>query len=205
MKERTYLFTYLSSLIVGILLLIYHSDDKLYNGVVIAIGILIGIPSLIMLVSYLLPRKDKEGNLRPKPWYGIIASAAALGLGIWMVSDAAFFVQISIYTLGVVMILAGVAGMLFTIMAARPAPVQFLWLIVPILSIAAGVTVLVLGPKTIAGSAALITGIVLTVYSVNGFTSLYREGKTPVAVMADEPSSDTEPASEAPDIKKIEN
>ncbi|MDE5774037.1 MAG: DUF308 domain-containing protein [Muribaculaceae bacterium] len=187
MKERTYLFTYLSALIIGILLLIFHSSDHLLNGVIIAMGALIGIPSLIMLISYLLPKKDENGVTRSKPWYGIIASAAALGVGIWMIASPGFFMNVSIYTLGAILIIAGIAGIFFIAMAARPAPVQFLWLIVPIISIAAGLVIVILGPKTIAGSAALITGVVLVIYSVNGFTSIYREGRTLTAQVIEHP------------------
>lgn len=194
MKERTYLFTYLSALIIGILLLVFHADEKLYNGVIIAMGVLIGLPSLTMLISYLLPKKNENGEVRPRPWYGIIASAAALGLGVWMVSNPDFFMSVSIYTLGAILILAGGAGVIFIVMAARPAPIQFYWLIVPIISLAAGLVVIILGPAKVAHSAALITGIVLVVYSVNGFTSLFREGKTPKAevISEEEPAGATE-------------
>ena len=182
MKGRTYIFAYLSALVIGILLLVFHDQPGLYEGVVIAMGALIIIPSAIMLISSLKPRKKSATGASSRTWYGLVASIAGLIFGIWMLCMPTFFINASIYTLGVVMILAGVAGIMFVINAARPAPVQFAWLIVPVLSVAAGLVIMFLGPQTVANCAGLVTGIVLIVYAVNGFTSSAREGRIARAV-----------------------
>ena len=131
MKGRTYLFSYLSALVIGILLLVFHESSGLFEGVVIAMGILIIIPSAIMLIAGFLRKVTTASK-----WYGVIASVAGLVFGIWMLCMPSFFINASIYTLGILLILAGVAGILFVINAARPASVNYLWMIVPVLAVA---------------------------------------------------------------------
>ena len=172
MKGRTYLFSYLSALVIGILLLVFHESSGLFEGVVIAMGILIIIPSAIMLIAGFLRKVTTASK-----WYGVIASVAGLVFGIWMLCMPSFFINASIYTLGILLILAGVAGILFVINAARPASVNYLWMIVPVLAVAGGLIIMFLGPATMQKAAALVSGVVLIVYAVNGFASLAREGK----------------------------
>lgn len=192
MKGKTYLFSYLSALVIGILLLIFHDNEDLYQGVVIAMGILICIPSLIMLISAIFPAKREDGTPGTRSWYGIIAACAGLVFGIWMLCMPSFFIDASIYTLGIVLILAGIAGILFVIFAAKPASVQFAWLIVPLLVVTAGFIVVFLGPDKMAHAAGLVSGIALIVYAVNGFASVAREGKIAQATVLAEDKDEKE-------------
>lgn len=207
MKGKMYLFYYLSALVIGILLLVFHDHKGLYEGVVIAIGVLVVIPSLVMLISSLVKRKDAAGLPLPRPWYSILTACAGLIFGVWLLCMPSFFINASIYTLGVLLVLAAAAQVYFVIVASRPAGIRFGWLIVPILCATAGVIIMLLGPDKVAASAGLITGIALIVYGANGVASYRREGKIAEAVMSDIKADDAEiheAESKPEDIKKIE-
>lgn len=180
MKTGNYIVAYISALVIGILLLIFHDKASLYNTVVLVIGILIAIPSLILLLTNLFS-KVKEGKgagyAGLVKWTSVAVSLLGIGLGIWMVCNPAFFINIIIYTLGGLLLLVGVLQMVCIYQAARPLHPAAFWFIVPVLCVAAGVIIICLGPAKVSHCAGLVTGIVLIVYAVNGFASAGREAK----------------------------
>ena len=103
MKGRNYVITYVSALIIGILLLIYHDRAELYNTVVIAIGFLIAVPSLVLVLMELFRSKSKSDSASDTRmmktqkvaanWATIIAGIAGLALGIWMLCSPGFFIK----------------------------------------------------------------------------------------------------------------
>ena len=177
MKGKGYSIAYLSALVIGILLLIFHDRQSLYDSVVIAIGILIAVPSLVLLCVELFKKSpaDATPGFQAVKYSSALAAAAALAFGIWMICSPTFFVHAIIYTIGAILILVGIIQVGIIVQAARPYRPAGLWLIVPILSLVAGVVIVVLGPSKIASAAGLIAGIVLVVYAVNGFASVGRE------------------------------
>lgn len=179
MKSKNYLITYLSALAIGILLLIYHQQQSLYQTIVIAIGALIAVPSLILLLTMLFRKKPavSTAGLTAVTVASEVAAAAGLALGIWMICSPAFFITAIIYTLGAILILVGVAQVTYIYEAARPIRPAMGWFIVPFLALLAGVVIILLGPDKVSSSAGLIAGIVLVVYAANGFASAGREAK----------------------------
>ncbi len=187
MKGRNYVITYVSALIIGILLLIYHDRATLYNTVVIAIGFLIAIPSLILVLMELFrskPKSDSEHDSKmaktPKVatnWATIIAGIAGLALGIWMLCSPNFFIKAIIYTLGAILVLVGVVQIIAIYSASRPLKPLMLWFIIPVLTLVAGAVVIILGPEKVSAAAGLIAGISLVVYAANGFASAGREAQ----------------------------
>lgn len=188
MKGKSYIFTYVSALVIGILLLIYHDRASLYNTVVIAIGALIAVPSLILLLIEIFRRKPSHDEKASESriaktqdvatnWSTIVAGVAGLALGVWMLVNPAFFVKAIIYTLGALLMLGGIMQIAAIYTAARPIKPLILWFIVPVLTLVAGLIVILLGPDKIAAAAGLIAGICLVVYAANGFASIGREAK----------------------------
>lgn len=175
MKNGSYLLTYLSSLVIGILLLVFHTESSLFEGIVIAIGILFIIPSAIMLVGSFISRKDADGNPLPRPWLEIISGILGLILGIWMAAAPAFFISFTVYTLGAILIILGLAGLVFLIVGSRPGTANPWWYITPVLTVLAGVVICVCGPTAVAGFAVILTGCMLICYAVNGLAALGRE------------------------------
>ena len=179
MKSRNYVITYLSALAIGILLLIFHQQSAIYQTMVIVIGALIAVPSLVLLLTMLLRRKPEVSTTGTSAVRvaSEVASAAGIAFGIWMMCSPQFFVTAIIYTLGAILILVGVAQMTYVYEAARPLRPAIGWFIVPVLTLLAGVVIIILGPDKVASAAGLVTGIVLVVYAANGFASAGREAR----------------------------
>lgn len=175
MKKQTSCITYLSALVIGIILLCLHEQVQLLKGIVIAMGILITIPSALMLISSFFGKKDSSGVKVYPAWYTIVVACAGLVLGIWMLCMPTFFETVSVYTLGVGLVLVGMAQIVFIINASRPYGANPWWYCIPVLTITGGLIICFIGPKEVNSWATLTTGILLIVYAANGLTSLGRE------------------------------
>lgn len=178
MKKTSSLITYLASLVIGIILLALHEQVSLMKGVVIAMGILITVPSAIMFfASFFRGKRNSDGTLTYPAWYSIVVACAGLVLGIWMLVMPGFFESAIVYTLGVVLILVGAAQLVYVYLASRPFGANPLWYCIPILVIAGGFIVFFIGPKEVNTWATITTGILLIVNAVNGLASVGREYK----------------------------
>ena len=188
MKNQTSVITYIAALAIGILLLCLHENGGLFQGIVIAMGILITLPSAMMLIGSFFSRPDANGVRQNASWYTVVVACAGLVLGIWMLVTPGFFVGITVYTLGVGLILVGVAQSVFIASASKPyGGANPWWYTVPILVITGGFIICFLGPNILDKAATIVTGILLIVYAFNGACALGREAK------------------EAREIKMIEN
>lgn len=188
MRGRNFIITYVSALVIGILLLIYHDKAELYNTVVIAIGALIALPSLILVLMELFRRKPSEEEKATESksaktqayatnWATLIAGFAGLALGIWMLCSPGFFIKAIIYTLGAILVLVGIVQIVAIYSAARPLRPLMLWFVIPVLTLCAGAVVIILGPEKVSAAAGLVAGISLVVYAANGFASAGREAQ----------------------------
>ena len=177
MKKSASLITYLSALVIGIILLALHEKAGLLTGMVIAMGVLITVPSAIMFVNSFFGKRNSDGAISYGSWTSVIVAVAGLVLGIWMLVMPSFFVDYTIYTLGVILILVGFAQIVMVYNAGKPFGANPLWYCVPVLVVAGGFIIIFLGPTTIDTWATLTTGILLIVYAANGIGSLGRECK----------------------------
>lgn len=186
MKGRNYLITYISALIIGILLLIYHDRAALYNTLVIAIGALIAVPSVVLLLIELCRRKpsaeqreSESAMVRTQAaatnWATIIAGVAGLALGVWMLCSPGFFIKAIIYTLGAILVLSGAVQIVAIYSASKPLKPLMLWFIIPVLTLVAGLIIILLGPDKVSSIAGLVAGISFVVYAANGFACTGRE------------------------------
>jgi len=94
-----------------------------------------------------------------------------------MMCSPQFFITAIIYTLGAILMLVGLAQICYIYQAARPYRAAAAWFIVPLITLAAGIILVIMGPDKVASAAGLITGIVLVVYAANGFASAGREAR----------------------------
>lgn len=170
MKKPASLITYVASLVIGIILLCFHGSEGLTNAIIRAMGILITVPSGLMFISFFFGKND-----RTQAWYSVIVSCAGLVLGIWMLCMPQFFINVTVYTLGVILILVGAAQIAFIALASRPYGANVWWYCIPILAVAGGLIICFIGPKQTIDWAYLATGIILIVDGVNGIASLGRE------------------------------
>lgn len=179
MKKTSSLITYLAALVIGIILLSLHEQVNLVKGIVIAMGVLITVPSAIMFFSSFFKGKlTSEGSQAFPAWYTILVACAGLVLGIWMLVMPGFFEAIVPYTLGTVLILLGAAQLVFLYLASRPYGPNPLWYCVPVLSLAGGFILYFIGPQGLNTWATITAGVIMIVVAANGIASLGRECKT---------------------------
>lgn len=173
MKNKNFIYTYLFTLIGGVLLIILNNRSGIFEAMSIVLGIgflVIGILSLISAVF--ISDKAREVGIKRSPAL-IIVSGASLILGLLMVITPTFFVNYLIYTIALLMILVGIIQ-LCNFMPSRSAiGLSPYFMIVPSLSILAGIIVFCVRAEVIKDCLALMTGIVLTVYSINGFVGYF--------------------------------
>lgn len=181
-SKSTCILTYLATLAIGILLLIFTGRADLFKTIVIITGILFIIPSLIAIIYSWIPAKNVMGQKTSRPWYISLAGIAGLVFGILLLCLPSFFAGYIIYTLGIVLILAGLTQIIYFAASAAVFGVSKLYHLVPWITIACGIAVIILGPKYISDIVTIITGIFLICYAINGFTELLSEAKKTRAV-----------------------
>lgn len=178
MRTKTYLWTYLFILIGGILLIIFHSRANIFEGIIYIIATLFVIPSLISLFNVChLSKSQKESGVR-RPWILLIPTVGALIFGILLFSMPGFFTKYLIYTFGVIMLICGIIQIFFITVGIRLSNSDYWILSIPVLTFACGVAIIVAGPERVSSFVTIFTGIVLTIYSLNGFIGyLLRESR----------------------------
>ncbi len=172
MKNTQYILSYIFTLIIGVLLIVYFNKTNIFEIIVVVIGVCFIIPSLTGIFMGFSGKKQADGTRTPRPWYVGTSAIAGLVAGVLLVAMPDFFVKYLVYTFAVIMIFAGIIQILF--LSAEGRDINGMpngWYIVPWLTVAAGVVILLLGPDRILSALTLVTGIVLTIYSINGLLS----------------------------------
>lgn len=183
MKSRTTcILTYLAALAIGVLLLIFTGHNDLFKTIVIIIGALVILPSVIAIVYSWIPARNAAGLKVPRPWYISFAGIAGLIFGVLLLCIPSFFASYIVYTLGFVLIISGLMQIIYLSATASLFGISKLYYIVPWVTFACGIFVIILGPKYINDIVTVITGIFLVCYSINGFTELMSESKKTRAV-----------------------
>ncbi len=136
---------------------------------VIAIGILFIVPGVWSLLNYLFNRRDA---FSPKPSFPIEAAGSIL-FGAWLVAMPGFFVNIFMYILGALLVIAGIQQIVFLVRARRWSTVRWGFYIVPALILLAGILILAY-PFEAAANTFIIFGIAAMVYGVSELVNSYR-------------------------------
>lgn len=172
MKNSSFLWTYILTLIVGIGLVIFNSNVNLFKTIIIIVGVLLILSALILGVGIYYPKKKlKEAGIRVNPviWGPIIGGAI---LGVLLVCMPDFFVRYLIYTFGVLMIACGIFQLTDVSAAMRGERLSGWFLAMPLISIIIGVVVIIVGPEKVQDIIVLTTGIVLICYGINGIADV---------------------------------
>lgn len=158
------------AIILGLVLVLW--PEAAINYLVIVIGVLFIVPGVISLVSY-FRAKSRDAGFSPNfP----IEAAGSVIFGLWLVSMPAFFVNILMYVLGVLLILAGIQQIVSLTSARKRVQISSLFYIFPILILICGVVILS-SPFAAAASAFMFLGIVALAYGLGELFSWYRFGR----------------------------
>jgi len=165
--QRTSWLTILLSIVVGILLIVWHSRIDILEWIIIAMAVLIAVPSVYSLCVTLFSGKNRGNASRSGFIPSVIPALAGTALAAWMLFDPAFFVGMMAYLLAILLIIYGVG--LILILCTWRGPVSMSgWLyVIPVLLIIAGVVILSSSVHTMNSVVVLITGISLIAAAVN--------------------------------------
>lgn len=185
MKKTVYFITYVVVAVIGLLLLIFNHQALetralavVLHDIIIAGGIIFIIPGIVMLAMSLKPKHDEMGNVITRPWFSTLIGVLALIWGITMICMPDGFIGNLNITLGISLILAGVAQMIWIVKSSSSTFFRF---IVPSAVIAIGIVLLsVLNHYPDNGQSAqmacIISGITFMVWGVNGIVALRSPG-----------------------------
>lgn len=186
MKTKPYFLTYLSALIVGVLLLVFTGKADIFRWMVIIIGILFLLPSLWVIISGATGSKKNGvrteyatdatgGNNDTRRSHNVfltVIGVCGLVFGVILLSMSGFFAQYIVYTLGVVLILCGLAQIVYMAAVSALAGVNRWFYLMPWLTLIAGIVVIFLGPDGVGNIITWLAGVFLVAYAVNGMVQM---------------------------------
>lgn len=171
MKTMNYaIIRCICALVIGVLLVVWPETAILY--LVITIGVLFFVPGSIAVFSFFMRGKETGMSF---PLVGL----GSLLFGLWLIITPTFFVEILMYVLGAVLVLAGISQIV-NLSAARSwtwVPVGFF--VVPVLVLIAGVVVL-FNPFTAATVPFRVLGVSSIVYGLSDLVNILRFRQRPM-------------------------
>lgn len=168
MNNTSYLYSYLLSLIGGVLLVILHGRDGLFTAITIIVGILFLLPGLLAVGRGIKGhRGEPTGPSGSEPLMIVVGALAAI-FGLLLIITPHLFVNFIFYAFGLLMIIGGVVQLINFSPKHRSLGFSGIFMVVPVLAIIIGVVVIIVGAEKLFAMLAMITGIVMIVYGVNG-------------------------------------
>lgn len=188
MKKATYFLVYAATAVIGIVLLIFSReplespDPASLKNAVMAIGIVFIAAGLLNFIFSTRKVTDSEGSAVTRPWYLTAMSVASAFWGILLVAMSSTFTYTLAVTLGVSLIIAAIAQVIWIIGTSKPYGTSVWWYIVPVFVFGAGIIDITLindytDLAKSGATACIISGILLLFFAVNGVASLKRRRK----------------------------
>lgn len=164
-------------IVIGIILIVFHTHAELLDWVVILAGISLIVPCLYTLISTISGERKKRSNNIADDTLGyrfmsfgvVLTSVLGIALGIWLIVKPAFFIGFLAYAFAVVLILYGIYHLCVILWLCRPAKLPAYFYIIPLLLIIAGVVILCTSVRHIQSAVILITGIGLIGAGLSSF------------------------------------
>ncbi len=168
-NNKTYVLTYLFTLIGGVLLTIFHSRADILELIIILIGILFLLPSIFSIIGGLVSFHyfRKNGGKRYN-WLPLIPAVAGIIFGMILMIRPDIFKNYLIITFGILLILCGLIQLFNHFSNKGLIKISGYYLIIPSLTTLFGIFILILGPEKIGNIVTFWTGIALICYSING-------------------------------------
>lgn len=172
MKSKNLTYTGVITLILGVALLFMQATA--INVVVMVVGGAFLLSSVIDLIVVFHSKATLEVNGEKKSAGSIsiistLTAVATGALGLWMLLMPESFSSLLVYVFAAIILLAGLYHISMLGFGFRNARFPFAFYILPILLVATGVVIFVLGPVKMMNAIVLVTGIALIVYAVCNF------------------------------------
>lgn len=160
----------LFAIVLGLVLVLWPEVAVTY--LVILIGICFIVPGMFTLLNY-FTREKKEGE--PSPMFPIDGAGSIL-LGAWLVVMPHFFVNILMYVLGGLLVLAGMQQLMSLVAARKWSIVPYGFYILPSLILLTGIMILAY-PFETAANTFVIFGVACLIYGISELINWYKFSK----------------------------
>ncbi len=172
MKSKNLTYTGIITLILGVVLLFMQATA--INIVVMVVGGAFVLSAIIDLIVVFHSKATLEvdGKKNSASSISIIStlSAVATGaLGLWMLLSPGSFSSLLVYAFAAIILLAGLYHISMLGFGFSNARFPFAFYILPIVFVATGVVIFIVGPVKMMSAIVLVTGIALIVYAVCNF------------------------------------
>lgn len=147
----------------GIALISMHSEESLLQWLVVILGWLFALPgALVILLSFLSKnyRRNSEG-------INLMSAIGSLMVGLIMIVWPGMLVGVLVYVLSALLIFLGIWQIVSLVKINMPVMPWWLY-ILPVLSLAAGVALLITPLRTIESLFTLVSGIAMVCIGANG-------------------------------------
>ena len=171
--NKSFIFTYILTLIGGLLLAVFNSHANIFEFIIIIIGILFLIPGIFTIIGSILSIRLSDKRLQTLNWLALIPSFGGVIFGSILMIMPNIFKNYLIITFGILLVVFGFIQLFNFLSGMRQLKISALYLIVPSLTLLCGAFILILGPEKIESIVTLATGIVLICYSINGLIAYY--------------------------------
>ena len=156
----------ISVLLIGVLFLML--GDSALSMLVIIVGVLLMIPGVWSLVSYVR-------HIEQRPMFPL-AALGSFVLGLWLAVSPAFFVGFFMYVLGGILVALGVYQLSALAVSSRLLPVAWPFYMLPVFVLLLGVFVL-FNPFKAAALPFILIGIGCVISAVNDIVAAIRTSK----------------------------
>lgn len=170
MDYKRNLWTSILVLLAGIVLVFFHGTVP--ETIVRILGAMFVIAAILNLCMQLGRTKPTETNKKGSSMIGMLTAIASGALGIWMLIDPGSLVNLLVYLFAALIILGGVYQICTLTLSYKPIRFPFGFYILPVLMVACGIVMIILGPTAIANALTLIIGISLIVYAISMFIEI---------------------------------
>lgn len=156
----------ISVLLIGVLFLML--GDSALSMLVIIVGVLLMIPGVWSLVSYVR-------HIEQRPMFPL-AALGSFVLGLWLAVSPAFFVGFFMYVLGGILVALGVYQLSALAVSSRLLPVAWPFYMLPVFVLLLGLFVL-FNPFKAAALPFILIGIGCVISAVNDIVAAIRTSK----------------------------
>ena len=155
------------AVLLGIILVLWPEAAIIYIIMVIGAGFL--LPGVFSIVNYLMRNKKDESVSPMFPLDGL----GSVLLGAWLLAMPEFFVDILMYILGAILLIAGLQQIITLISARKWKYVPMGYYVLPSIIFLVGLLILIY-PMAVIANTLVIFGIAFLFYGVNEIINWYK-------------------------------
>ena len=155
------------AVLLGIILVLWPEAAIIYIIMVIGAGFL--LPGVFSIVNYLMRNKKDESVSPMFPLDGL----GSVLLGAWLLAMPEFFVDILMYILGAILLIAGLQQIITLISARKWKYVPMGYYVLPSIIFLVGLLILIY-PMAVIANTLVIFGIAILFYGVNEIINWYK-------------------------------